>query len=138
MRWLIDSDIFVQGARGDPAFDAWSKSKAEFATADIIRAEFLLGVHAVPDAGKRRRGEQFYAERIAAVASLPNEPEDFETAARLAGEARRLGKGKPSVVDGLLAAIALRKGATVATQNETDFKAMGCPCANPLLEQPST
>lgn len=132
MRWLIDSDLLVEGERGDARFIAWLEAQQEVATADIIRCEFLLGVHAVPDVAKRRRGEQFYAERIAALSSLPNEPEDFEKAARMAGEARRQGKGKPSVVDGLLAAIAVRLGATVATRNETDFKAMGCPCANPL------
>lgn len=51
---------------------------------------------------------------------------------RLAGEARRLGQGKPGIVDGLLAAIALRTGATIATRNLGDFKAMGVPCQNPL------
>ncbi len=44
----------------------------------------------------------------------------------------------PSVVDGLLAAIAIRTGATVATRNETDFKAIGCPCANPLIAKQAT
>ena len=132
MRWLIDSDVLIEGERGDPGFVPWLEAQKEVAIADIIRCEFLIGIHAVTDAAKRRRGEQFYKDRLAGLASLANEPEDFETAARIAGEARRLGKGKPTVADGLLAAIALRTGATVATRNETDFKAMGCPCANPL------
>jgi predicted nucleic acid-binding protein len=134
MRWIIDSDILIEGERGNPLFEAWSRSEGEFATADVIRTEFLLGVHAVTDTVKRRRGERFYAERIAGIVSLSNEPQDYETAARMAGEARRRGKGAPSVVDALLAAIAIRTGATVATRNETDFKAMGCPCANPLTQ----
>ena len=132
MRWLIDSDILIEGERGNPAYLVWIKAGDEFATADIMRAEFLLGVHAVADAAKRRRGEQFYIERVSALASFPNEPEDYVTAARIAGEGRRLGRGKPSLVDGLLAAIALRLGATVATRNITDLKAMGCPCADPF------
>lgn len=132
IRWLIDSDILIEGERGNPAFEVWSQSPDEFATANIIRAEFLLGVHAVPDTAKRVRGENFYRRRIANIASFANETGDFEVAARLAGEARRKGKGKPGLVDGLLAAIAIRTGATVATQNLTDFKAMGCPCKNPL------
>ncbi|MBM3883426.1 MAG: type II toxin-antitoxin system VapC family toxin [Verrucomicrobia bacterium] len=132
MRWLIDTDVLIEGERGAAAFVAWLGAQTEVATADIVRCEFLLGLHAVPDSAKRRRGEQFYRDRIAGLASLPTEPEDYEKAAQVAGEARRLGKGKPSVVDGLLAAIALRTGATVATRNESDFKAMGCPCANPL------
>ena len=132
MRWIIDSDVLIEGERGDASFLRWLEAQKEVATADIVRCEFLIGVHAVTDAAKRRRGEQFYKDRIAGLASLANLPEDFETAGRIAGEARRLGKGKPSAVDGLLAAIALRTGATVATRNETDFKAMGCPCRNPL------
>jgi predicted nucleic acid-binding protein len=137
MRWLIDSDVLIEGERGDPVFVPWLEAQKEVAIADIIRCEFLIGIHAVTDPAKRRRGEQFYKDRLAGLASLANEPEDFETAARIAGEARRLGKGKPTVADGLLAAIALRTGATVATRNETDFKAMGCPCANPLARSAS-
>lgn len=134
MRWLIDTDVFIEGERGDPGFVRWLEAQTEVATADVVRCEFLIGVHALTDAAKRRRGERFYAERIAGVVSLSNEPEDYETAARMAGEARRQGKGAPSVVDGLMAAIAIRVGATVATRNVTDFKAMGCPCANPLKQ----
>ena len=63
---------------------------------------------------------------------MSSEPAGYAKAAILAGEARRSGKGKPGFVDGLLVAIALRTGATVATRNLTDFKAMGCPCENPL------
>ena len=59
MRWLIDSDILIEGERGNAAFDRFSALPDEFATADIIRVEFLLGVHAVPDAQKRRRGNSF-------------------------------------------------------------------------------
>ena len=56
--------------------------------------------------------------------------------AAMAGEARRNGRGKPSLADGLLAAIALRTGATVATRNVADFQAMACPCVNPLCVDP--
>ena len=133
MRWLIDSDILIEGERENAAFLPWLVSQKEVATADIVRAEFLIGVHSVADAAKRVRGENFYRKRIAAFASFANESGDFEVAARLAGEARRNGKGKPSLADGLLAAIAIRTGATVATQNLTDFMAMGCPCKNPFV-----
>ena len=137
MRWLIDSDVLIEGERANPAFEEWRKTDGEFATADIIRAEFLLGVHMVADTAKRVRGEQFYRDRIAPISSLSNEPLDYETAARLAGEARRLNKGKPSIPDALLAAIAIRTGATVATRNLKDFDAMGCPCKNPLEHTPA-
>ena len=132
MRWLIDSDLLIEGERQHPDFVPWLESVEEAATADVIRCEFLLGVHAVSDDSKRLRGEKFYRNHIAKLPSFPSEPADFEKAAQLAGEARRHGKGKPSVVDALLAAMALRTGATVATRNLKDFAAMGCPCQDPL------
>jgi predicted nucleic acid-binding protein len=97
MNWLIDTDILIEGERENPAFEAWSSSSGKFATADIIRAEFLLGVHWVSDAALRVRGEKFYRDRILSIASFASESADYEIAARLAGEARRSGKGKPRV-----------------------------------------
>ena len=132
MTWLIDTDVFIEGERGNPAFVPWLESVQSVVTADIVRGEFLLGVHAVPDAAKRQRGLESFNERIAGLPSFASDPVDYTSAAALAGEARRNGKGKPSLADGLLAAIALRTGASVATRNVTDFQAVGCPCANPL------
>ncbi len=132
MKWLIDSDVFIEGQRGNKAFDRWREIEGEFATADIIRAEFLVGVHAAGRAETRQKGEWFYREFVARVPSFSNEGSDYELAARLAGEARRDNRGKPSLADALLGVIALRTGATVATKNLKDFKAMGIPAQNPL------
>jgi len=132
MPWIIDTDIFIEGKRGHVSFVEWLKSADGIATADVVRGEFLIGVHAVPDETVRRRGVQFYSERIAGLTSFSSEPLDYAKAAALAGDARRSGKGKPGLIDGLIAAIATRTGAKVATQNTKDFEAMGCPCANPL------
>ena len=43
MRWLIDSDILIEGERGNPAFVHWLESVEEVATAEVVRCEFLLG-----------------------------------------------------------------------------------------------
>lgn len=132
MNWLLDTDLLIEGERGNPTVVQWLESVSEVATADIVRAEYLIGIHSVNDPGKRVRGEQFYRRRILSFVSFANQVVDYETAARLVGEARRSGQGKPSLADGLLAAIAIRTGATVATRNLKDFAAMGCPCGNPL------
>ena len=134
MPWLIDTDIFIEAERGRAGFAAWLMRADAVATADVVRGEFLLGVHAVADPAIRQRGAQFYADRIAPLPSFPCETGDYAKAAALAGEARRLGKGKPGLADGLLAAIAFRTGARVATRNLADFEAMGCVCENPLAE----
>jgi predicted nucleic acid-binding protein len=134
MPWIIDTDVFIEGERGNLAFVEWLQSADSVATADVVRGEFLIGAHAVADEVIRRRGIRFYSERIAGLSSFPSEPADYAKAAELAGDARRNGKGKPGLMDGLIAAIAMRSGAKVATQNTKDFEAMGCPCANPLLK----
>lgn len=131
--WIIDADVFIEGERENPAFFAWTTgAKDEFITADIVRAQFLVGIHSVKDPAKKNRGQKFYDEKIAVLNSLSSQPEDYELAARIVGEAWRGGNGSPDLMDGLVAAIALRAGATVATRNVKDFKAMGCPCENPL------
>jgi len=133
MPWIIDTDLLVEGERGDASFIKWLENADNVATADIIRAEFLLGVHAVNDEDLRNRGIAFYSKTIAQLPSLASESNDYVAAAQLAGHARRRGKGSPGLVDGLIAALALRTSATVATRNTRDFTAMNCPCLNPLI-----
>jgi predicted nucleic acid-binding protein len=133
MAWIIDTDVLIEGERGHPAFLDWLQKADAVATADVVRGEYLLGTYAVPDETIRQRSLKFYTTRMTGLPSFSSESGDYPKAAVLAGEARRQGKGKPGLVDGLIAVIALRTGATVATQNTKDFIAMGCPCANPLL-----
>jgi predicted nucleic acid-binding protein len=132
MPWIIDTDLLIEAERGEARFIKWLESADSVATADIIRAEFLLGVHAVGDEALRKRGIEFYSQTIARLPSLSSEPSDYLQAAELAGGARRAGKGSPGLVDGLIAALALRTSATVATRNTRDFNAMNCPCFNPV------
>jgi predicted nucleic acid-binding protein len=133
MPWLIDTDVFIEGERGNPLFKPWLDHAGQVATVDVVRGEFLLGINSVADTALRQRGTQFYNDRIAHLSSFASEPADYAKAATLAGEARRLGKGKPGLIDGLIAALALRTGAKVATRNVADFRAMGCQCENPLI-----
>ena len=82
MRWLIDSDILIEGERENPAFLPWLELQEEVATADIVRAGFLLGVYAIGDAAKRQRGELFLPglqakrlSRVPATSAKPPPPE---------------------------------------------------------------
>lgn len=89
MPWIIDTDIFIEGERGSADFVAWLQSADAVATADVVRGEFLLGVHAVADESVRKRGAQCYSERISGLPSFSSEPADYARAAALAGDARR-------------------------------------------------
>lgn len=44
MPWIIDTDIFIEGERGNVAFVGWLQSADGIATADVVRGEFLIGV----------------------------------------------------------------------------------------------
>ena len=85
MRWLIDSDILIEGERENPAVLPWLESQEEVATADIVRAEFLLGVYAIGDAAKRQRGELFYRNRVHSLAKSPTTKRRRAWPARPAG-----------------------------------------------------
>src|SRR5580704_17722516 len=98
MSWIIDTDIFIEGERGNVAFVKWLQSADGIATADIVRGEFLIGVHAVADESIRQRGVRFYSERMAGLPSFCSEPSDYAKAGALAGDARRSGKGKPGLI----------------------------------------
>jgi len=132
-KWLIDSDLLIEGERGNPQMLDWLEAVENVATSDIACTEFLVGAYQSAHPEKRERAFQFYRESIS---TCPNEShvfEDFENAARLLGEAWRDKKGKPSLADALMAATAIRTGRTVATRNVQDFKACGVPVENPLV-----
>jgi toxin FitB len=132
MRWLIDTDIFIEGEQENPAFLAWIQDAGDSVTADVVRGEFLFGVHCVRSEKLKQRGLRFYADTLSPIPSVSHEPQDFIEGARLAGEARRAGSGKPGLADGLIAATALRLAIGVATRNLKDFEAMGVECADPF------
>ncbi len=49
MPWIIDTDIFIEGERGNAGFVSWLESADGVATADVVRGEFApSGAHAVP------------------------------------------------------------------------------------------
>ena len=62
MPWIIDTDIFIEGERGNGAFVGWLQSADGIATADVVRGEFLIGAYAVADETIRQRGVRFYSE----------------------------------------------------------------------------
>jgi hypothetical protein len=42
MRWLIDSDILIEGERGNALFETWSRSDGEFAAS--VRWTCSIGI----------------------------------------------------------------------------------------------
>jgi predicted nucleic acid-binding protein len=91
MNWLLDSDVLIEGERGNPRFQAWLEAVPDdvFFVPECVVGEFLIGVHAVRKPDRRRRGEKFYKELLSRLPVMPNAPGDFILAAELDGEAMR-------------------------------------------------
>jgi predicted nucleic acid-binding protein len=75
MPWIIDTDIFIEGERGNVAFVAWLQSADGIATADVVRGEFLIGAHAVADEPFVKEAFSFTQNGLPAYRPfLPNRP----------------------------------------------------------------
>lgn len=61
--------------------------------------------------------------------------DDMRRGAELAGTARRENRGKPGLLDGIRAAVALRLGWGVATNSVKDFVGAGVRCIRPLVPE---
>ncbi len=94
--------------------------------------EIVKGVHLLPDGEKRRRLEQWLLnlEALFPQRILPIDLETSRIWGEITARERKNGITIP-VVDGLLAATALRHGLHLMTRNTKDFRATGVPLLNP-------
>ena len=122
--FVADTNLYV-GATNDPAFrarfEAFIREHGPLLVSAVVIAEVLIGI---PDAARHP------AATIAlAAGSMPVVPteEDWVAAAgtvtRLGGEA--VTKSRSFWNDALLAAQCARLGATLLTQNVSDFRRLG-------------
>ncbi len=89
----------------------------EFAVCDPVRMEVL--------AGARNESHLLLLRRLLARAvSIEAQPTDFETAAALYRQCRLHGETVRKLIDCLIAAIAIRAGASLL-HNDADFAALG-------------
>ncbi|SPE41552.1 VapC ribonuclease Y4jK [Candidatus Sulfopaludibacter sp. SbA3] len=134
---ILDTNILSEATRPEPASEvvdwlAGNPTSSLFTTV-ITQAEILYGVEIMPT-GKRRTAlgaaaksmfEKDFAGRIL--------PFDTDAARLFPGiVASRRASGRPIPLwDGLIAAIALSHGATLATRNTKDFEGCGVSLFNP-------
>jgi predicted nucleic acid-binding protein len=134
---LLDTNVVsvMMSSRFDPAMEAFhaSHSPTGMFLPSIVISEIRYGVQCLP-AGKRRREieqdfETFlrtgFAERIILFDAACAESYAIARAAR-----RRAGR-PVAVQDALIGGMALAYGATLATQNVTDFDGYGLSLINP-------
>ena len=137
MIYVLDTNVLseVMKAEPHPSVAAWLRAcppEAMFTTA-ISRAEIVYGIRRLPDGAKRRRLER------AAMAMLTMEFQgrtlafDAE-AADIYAELRivRAQAGRPlAAEDGMIAAIARVRGATVVTRDAGGFERCGITLVDP-------
>lgn len=100
----------VRGSAEDRAFQQWIRSGESIAVSVIVWAEFLCGP-VNPN----------HVDLLARLVGQPIAflPEDAELAARLFNIS---GRNRGSLADCMIAAMAIRQGATLATSNVSDFR----------------
>jgi predicted nucleic acid-binding protein len=134
---ILDTNVLSELLRPKPSAVVieWIVAQpiASVFTTAITKAEILRGIRFLPE-GKRRRDLEagilpiFTTEFEGRV--LPFDSEAADTYADLT--ATRRGMGRPiSQSDAQIAAIALSRGAAVATRNSVDFSEIGMIVINP-------
>jgi predicted nucleic acid-binding protein len=132
---FLDTNVISEAARPKPDAQVISWLSAQdpsLALSAVALAEIAFGIARTPEAERARRLSQFleavrarFAGRIFAF---------DEECAVIYGTlmASRSRSGRPMAVpDGMIAAIALRHRATLATRNESDFAEIGLAIINP-------
>lgn len=134
---VLDTNVLSEllAPSPSPAVVAWLAAQpaaAVFTTA-VTEAEILYGLALLPD-GRRRQALEtavrpIFSEDLAGRV-LAFDREAAESYAAIA--ARRRAIGRPiSQFDAQIAAIAVSRGASIATRNVADFAETGAPVINP-------
>ena len=123
--------------RGDMRVVAWlDRQPAETLFISTISvSEILFGVATLPSKRRARLAEAFENEilRLFAGRVLPFDLQAARAYASLMSVARARGRSI-STADGQIAAIAAANGFSVATRDETPFRAAGLSVVNPWTE----
>ncbi len=124
MKYLLDTNVLSDFARGEPAVMARLRQEApsQLAVSAITEMEIEYGLARNPKLGPRLR--EAMRMLLNTVSVLPFEREDARVAAQL--RASLNSQGTPiGAYDVLLAASALRRGLKIVTHNAREFTRVG-------------
>jgi toxin FitB len=134
---ILDTNVISEmlTPRPNASVDAWLAEQplaATFTTA-VTKSEIFLGLRVLPE-GRRRSNLAAAIQPIFALdfqgRILPFDSEAAEVYADIASFRRKIGR-PISQSDGQIAAIALSRGASVATRDVGDFAEVGLTIINP-------
>jgi hypothetical protein len=137
---LLDTNIVSEFMKTNPDTRVmdWlnARAKIDFHLCTPVIAEIRYGIAQLPD-GKRKDNMLVACERLEAETFagriLPFDHRAAHCYAEL--RATRRSTGKPmSVMDAMIAAIALAHAMTLATRNVRDFEGLGVPLVDPFSQ----
>ena len=142
--WLLDTNVIaeVSGARPDPKVEKWLNSQAEHTLflSILTIAEYQKGIHHLPVGDKLRPRLQQSVLALEARFSGRVLPVSDQIALRwgaISGEVKRLTGHSPSVIDTLLAAMAVEHNLYLATRNTTHVAKSEAAVFNPWNDDPA-
>jgi hypothetical protein len=134
MTYLVDANVLSEPTKPAPSSKVvnWlSTNERNLVVDSIILGELCIGVLALAPGRKRRQLEQWFDALMQTIECLPWDAKISRRWAKLVVDLRQKGKTMP-LLDGMIAATALRHDLTIATRNTGDFRKAGLKVFDPF------
>jgi hypothetical protein len=136
---LLDTNVVSDSLRDvrDPAVQRWFnvQRQADLFLAAPVLAELRYGVERLPAGRRRKRLDEAIRDietNVFAARVLPFDHDCANAYGKIL--VRRERRGRPiGIMDGLIAAVAVVHGATLATRDTSDFDHLGIDLVNPFV-----
>lgn len=135
MTYLVDANVLSEPTKPAPSSKviAWlSANERNLAVDSIILGELCIGVMALPRGRKRSQLESWFDTLVQTIDCLPWDAMISRRWARLVVDLKQKGEVMP-LLDGMIAATALRHDLIIATRNTRDFERAGVKALNPFM-----
>ena len=134
MTYLVDVNVLSEPTKPAPSrkvIDWLSANERTLVVDSIVLGELYIGILALPPGRKRRQLEQWFDALMQTIECLPWDATVSRRWAKLVVDLKRKGETMP-LLDGMIAATALRHGLTIATRNTRDFQKAGLKVFDPF------
>ena len=134
MNFLVDANVLSEPTKPSPSSKviAWlSANEGNLVVDSIILGELCIGILALPRGRKRSQLDQWFETLAQTIDCLAWDAAISQRWARLVVDLKRKGETMP-LLDGMIAATALRHDLAIATRNTRAFRKEGVETLNPF------
>ena len=134
MIYLVDANVLSEPTRPAPSskvIDWLGANEQDIVVDSMMLGELYIEILALPRGRKRIQLEQWFEALVRTIDCLPWDATIARRWALLVVDLKRRGEPLP-LLDGMIAATALRHDLTIATRNTRDFKRAGVKVLNPF------